>query len=1458
MSNDHNDPHSSRSSLPQDDSRQVNATGHLSDSTPSPVSVIPDSLGHEVSTNGLAAIQFSTASASLHGTSSMAGAALEFRVIRPGLPVRRLRLTGNRYTFGSGEGCSIRLDDETLRPMHAVLLRDAHRILMRAYSVPLECNGTRVTESVLRLGDIIRMGNYRFELLAAPGYSDATVQSSAGAARASMSTRVGQSGETSESQLRDRLNQLSQQWHARHAECEVRESRCDQRETELHGRETELWGRAENLQHRESLLLAQEAAAREIQETYAATQEELRSLRRRENEANEALQQKEAELLEKSKQLQERQAEMERRQIEWQEREEQYAERAAQAQKKLEQTQQQAQAASDAVGRMREEFATLNEQLTELRERHSELQVREKQEQEEHERLRAELESSRNAAVEAHAQSESERAKVEDKLRRVTADLESTRSALAQIREESKAYQNELNEKLRATGQELQTTREEAERARRASEEDHAYTEKRIIELEERLAVVQENRENAESAAQEEIAGLKRQYETAESGRKGAEQIAEELRASIRELQESVAEANQEASQLRSEQEGANASIRQLELLVDQTKNNQSAQQESWIQESDQLRQTIEDLSVQLANASAELSQLRSTNEALSSELAETQTEADTLRSSAIDAEQFRVLEQELDSARQEIGRLQVTHAETVSRLENERKESESALRDEIEKLRDEIASAQQAAEASIKQFAESNRAFTENLADIGTLDDAHEEKPIETVSPSTNEIDEYDVTFATEKDDDLELHTDSVADPVSGLSHGADLSVKSDANIWRMEPEQAVEQGTHLEDWDTAHGSPSGDAESDWSTSSWSQSELLGDAETEDDSDLTNELDSQTSDEIERSGTGISWHDEPPEQSVSDAIDDIEHNVEQAIADYDTPADPVWPDADNDSESSAWGSAPDLSEFTSPDEPEQMSGQETVEEVDEPDHVTENSNDPSFVGELEDHANDDAEDFVTQDDVDADPGLYTGFDQGENQDPPGNVSNQGMSDTEIVRRFANRIDADDDTPLNWSSYMPGGDSLQTDATDSETTDSDATMDDDYDESPSSSWSDSDWSHSSSRDEATDTDDEVAAHEDSLDAHEFDATQQWSRLTDDTAAVDHYDDADEYQNTDQPVGDASISEGAYLDSSPGEEDEPLIEAPVGSLAEMLIRDLSMDRDDYSSHDDVPEANDEVESTFLMGGDIKFADEDEETDNESSSWNFESPAIAEEESVGLGNQEDFDSDDDQSDDVSQTAVAPSRDTVVVESEPEDDSIEAYMSRLLQRVQGDEAAPPAASKQAAPKPEPKRDTVKLTDSGPTRDAEQSAPVTPSIHDSTPLVPRSQAPELSRNLSAMRELANQSARNAVARSIRIQARDTQMKAVVKGGLTIGFVMMAIGVFLFVSWSLTIKLAMIGAFIVLAGVFGQEAYILMRDARRRLALAQSDNERDEAEIAAEMQRIADETEMTANETEA
>ncbi len=93
---------------------------------------------------------------------------IELRVTRAGMPARRLRINTTRCTFGSGEGCTVRLSDASLRPLHAVILRDSGRILIRGYSVPLEINGESLAESFLSLGDVIRLGQYCFEMIDLP------------------------------------------------------------------------------------------------------------------------------------------------------------------------------------------------------------------------------------------------------------------------------------------------------------------------------------------------------------------------------------------------------------------------------------------------------------------------------------------------------------------------------------------------------------------------------------------------------------------------------------------------------------------------------------------------------------------------------------------------------------------------------------------------------------------------------------------------------------------------------------------------------------------------------------------------------------------------------------------------------------------------------------------------------------------------------------------------------------------------------------------------------------------------------------------------------------------------------------------------------------------------------------------------------------------------------------------
>jgi hypothetical protein len=88
--------------------------------------------------------------------------------------------------------------------------------------------------------------------------------------------------------------------------------------------------------------------------------------------------------------------------------------------------------------------------------------------------------------------------------------------------------------------------------------------------------------------------------------------------------------------------------------------------------------------------------------------------------------------------------------------------------------------------------------------------------------------------------------------------------------------------------------------------------------------------------------------------------------------------------------------------------------------------------------------------------------------------------------------------------------------------------------------------------------------------------------------------------------------------------------------------------------------------------------------------------------------------------------------------------EEDSIESYMKRLLQRVSGDDTAPRWTPPSEAASPSASDDAPAPTPSKPTVEAEAFDPKT--------YVPRSTAPELNANLAAMRELANSSARSAI----------------------------------------------------------------------------------------------------------
>lgn len=116
--------------------------------------------------------------------------------------------------------------------------------------------------------------------------------------------------------------------------------------------------------------------------------------------------------------------------------------------------------------------------------------------------------------------------------------------------------------------------------------------------------------------------------------------------------------------------------------------------------------------------------------------------------------------------------------------------------------------------------------------------------------------------------------------------------------------------------------------------------------------------------------------------------------------------------------------------------------------------------------------------------------------------------------------------------------------------------------------------------------------------------------------------------------------------------------------------------------------------------------------------------------------------------------------------------DDESIETYMDRLLRRVR---SASPAASSPAPPaavRVEPARPPTPPAPAPPARAAAAAEPV---VEEPPEYMPRTTAPELPANLSAMRELANSAARTAIDRHVRKHTGRQAAGRLVAAGLTI-----------------------------------------------------------------------------------
>ena len=1251
-----------------------------------------------------------------------ANGSIEFRVIRSGSPVRRLRLTGNRYTFGSAEGCSIQLNDPTLRPMHAVLIRDVSRILIRAYSVPIELNDVRTTEANLRPGDVVRIGAYSFELLSSslPPYDFATGPTHRALAMERSSHSLAAPMTEDPLVWREQLHREVAQWRARQAECDRREGRCADRESVLRSRESELWSRAEQLHRRESHLMSQESAALQIQEDYASKQQEVVRLRDEYRAKEQAFAARETEL---------------------QSLQQEYRDHVSQASRQLQQSQQQAEAATQAVQRMRDQFNDLNRQLEELQNQQFDLQQQEQRQNDEHLRLREELESARDEAIDGKAEAEARRHEIENRI-------------------------EELDAQLRQTQADCETERERAD-------------------------------EN--------------------------ETVAGQLRGQIDQLNESIHQASEEAARLREDYEQACDTIRSLEAIVEQGNQRGEMDRESWFGEAEQLRQSVEQLSVDLAQANGELSDLRHTNDQLTRSLEESTAQRDQARDELLSRptqDAFELLRDQLDDANSRLAEIQREHDETLSRLDLSQQELELSQQ-ELESSREEIASTRAELDSARQQLESSRQGFDSSTNELESSRQELESSRRELES-SQQELEAFKLELESSQQE-LESSRQQLSSSNQELesSHEEIASSRMELEAAKQQLESAYQEleSARLEKEAAQQWAADAEARLDAKPSE------APEPENAEESPVMFQRDGAFTDGV------VTWNDEPETSPEIDATSSQEEtSVEQA-----------YPEPVADSFATSDGEA------------------EAESETDQPvDDAHEISDTPATAGDGDIHwsaehrQSADAPHFETEEstswDVPAEQPQQEEFEATFDR-AGGSVDDSWDSAKESVDQAIDQIEKGVDEAIS-NDFTGETDSVADvpDESDEESPAADATDtagDDGWPRSDSSPWGSiaegTDENAGSSYEPESDvtspwdvesvfgSDVETSEHQD-----DDSLVNQWRPFQDEGAAAEsvdpeqHTDDVSDRHDSSLGLADQLIGDIQAADSETEEEsgvDQTSSWEPThpftqhDSASEDGFLDEAQGETENDAADDRPASN-------PYGWDQEYAEEsrtshwtnDVEGDHTEVIQSSSLESVMEPASI---DEPPFEETPAPAEEIAE-ATSP-------ESEPEaeeDDSIEAYMNRLLNRVQGTPGSD-TSSTQSTP-------LVASSDDGDeTQEAKASTTdvgaTMPPIEPDAPLVPRSQAPERSSDLSAMRELANSSARSAVARSVRIQARDTQMKAMMKFAQAAIAGGCAVACYTLLNWSVTVRLIMVGAILVIAGILVQEGLVLLGEAKRRLEVAEN-----------------------------
>ncbi|WP_145352208.1 FHA domain-containing protein [Roseimaritima multifibrata] len=1286
------------------------------------------------------------------GTATLAKSeSLEFRVSRPGTPNRRMRLSGTRYTFGNGAGCAIRLEDPTLRELHAVLLRSQGRSIIRAYSVPVELNGRLTSEAELQTGDVVRMGVYHFELLGDVGGSrgdavPADEQPSAVANRNASDTPVEHKSST----------RLSFADGIRFA-----------------GRETSAFsGRTED-GDAEQERAEQERAEQERAEQERAEQERAEQERAEQERA-------EQERAEQERAEQER-AEQERAE---QERAEQ---RQADSRKAEQERNEQERAAQQAANRKAEEERAELKRTLQANEAASRAQVAAAKELWEGERVQMELRHEKQLAEvmrrfedaqQQGVQTSSAITAMQQQLMDVTEHLQ-TVTATSQARAQERDSFASQVDVLKVEREEIQEEKEKALSAAEVANRDlatarqhnaellreHAEAIASVESLTRRCDAVTEQLEKSNQACRDFAsqrdrltAELKQVVEERDQAQTTVSEQADQLnsqaalidqlRTQIDDLQQSVEQAGREAEELREQCQKAFQSVERLEGLVQQSDSARQTDRESWEQEAAELRDNVQRVSQDLAVAVANLTDSNATAEALNQDLQETKRallEAEQNLEQAEQTLETRPTPDEIETIRQ---RLETTEQQLLQ------------LREEYDRVDQVIDRENAEKDASIEKMALEAAREESPAADSGS-GFHHDEQGLDFDSLNSGwpTYDKVQTPETQERQEPADSDSSAIAELGSGFSAAAleaDSTVEDESfgDVLGPDASQAVvgsdDEGDVADSFGDAHLGQShlGDDES----SAW---EAINQEEAEPVVGQIYDADPIDSASLEGSDDSVEWSDETDDQN------DLSNASPFAVSDSreeEVRAEDLGPSEDlvqaEDEAASELAENPWAS-FSEPSE-------ETTSEEITDDQVVE--------GEL----GTDAQEIDQQDGFASFAGSESPFghtEQSDQSDDPGELGigngPWGHAAADPIQDEANSSadESDSDEDQDFASIMANIEGM--DPWDSATEDDSNSVSDSGVEAGGLA------SQLLREIESGDADESPEA--------ELDAGQSgWESYSafDDTNAT-HLADEDSMNSiVGRGSGISDLGDGDEVSSEP---------ADAYSSEDYASNDHASADSGLSSLDSLDEGRSLESDSSGMDEDDSYEAYKKRLESESAEEASDKPATV------------------------APAVQP---TPASSGAPEsaemvdDDSIEAYMNRLLQRVQGrgdsNEGGAPAvvAAPVAAVKSVAAEEMEALT-------AELAKDDTPLDPDS-PYIPRSQAPERTSNLAAMRELANVSARDAIQRSVRQQIHSNVIRkfAMAAGGFVGGMIFLVVSRF-GLNWQLMAS----GCLFLLAGFWIWEA---------------------------------------------